>query len=63
MTENDQSPNACQSSKIKVNVLFSKLIHIWVGQILGKDGWKIWSKREKYLIFFRAFEGNTTKNL
>ena len=29
----------------------TKFIFGWARQILGRDRWKIWAKKEKYLIF------------
>ena len=58
------SSNACQSFKITATALkllgiicrfmyFSEKYFIfgWACQILGIDGWKIWAKKGKYLIF------------
>ena len=64
MTENDHKfklqskfQNYCYSFETFRNnspfpVLFGKVILFgWACQILGRDRWKIWAKKEKYLIF------------
>ena len=59
-----KSSNACQSFRItakalkRLGIIFRFMylsekwfIFGWACQILGRNRWKIWAKKEKYLIF------------